>query len=170
MMASVTYAQLGPNGRLGNQLFQLSATIGYSVKYNVPCQFPSWKYQQFFNVPSEMFGSSSSNKTLDESAFCYEEIPLHEGALNLHGYRQSERYFEHCKDLIRQYLTPRDMPVSDELCSIHVRRTDYLKCPTHHPVLTDEWYKQCSFSRVTRSFACTVTTYRGVTRRSLTRE
>ena len=38
----VTYKRLGTNGELGNQLFQIAATIGYAEKIKSDFIFPRW--------------------------------------------------------------------------------------------------------------------------------
>jgi len=126
-------------------MFQIAATVGYAKKYNVPYMFPKWKHQNEFELPNENFVHKRAlrfkNKH-NEPGYTYSEIPF-KPEMNLHGYFQSYKYFDHCKDYIKQIFTPKE-PEDTELfrgiCAIHVRRGDYLKFPKFHPVQTMEYY------------------------------
>lgn len=143
----VTFKQLGNYGRLGNGLFQVAATIGYAKKHNLNYVFPKWEHSHFFQIPQETFKDLALIKTssqYDEPGFGYSEIPFRKDC-NLHGYFQSWKYFSHCEAYIRGVLSPRQEVYKPEdfagLCSIHVRRTDYLKFPNHHPTLDMRYYE-----------------------------
>lgn len=144
----VTFKQLGNYGRIGNSLFEMAATIGYAKKYGVDYVFPKWEHSDFFNIPQEKFVDIKKIKNTyqyDEPKFEYSEIPFKEN-LNLHGYFQSWKYFNHCKDYIKNIFSPKvnhyNKDLYNGMCSIHVRRTDYLKFPNHHPVLYMDYYKE----------------------------
>jgi hypothetical protein len=62
---------------------------------------------------------------------------------NLHGYFQSEKYFEDCKDAIRKEYKFKNPKVSSPIAntvSLHVRRGDYTQHPNHHPLCDLEYY------------------------------
>src|SRR3984957_1804634 len=42
---------LGQLGRLGNQLFQIAATIGIARRNDCPFIFPPWPYAKYFEFP-----------------------------------------------------------------------------------------------------------------------
>ena len=51
----ITYPQLGQNGRLGNQLWQIASTIGIAVDLEEDWSFPDWPYREHFQMPDEWF-------------------------------------------------------------------------------------------------------------------
>lgn len=61
--------------------------------------------------------------------------------LVLNGYYQSEKYFEHCKEKVRQAF---NFPwqLRKGWASIHVRRGDYLKYPKSFPVMDFDYYQR----------------------------
>lgn len=63
--------------------------------------------------------------------------------MDLFGSFQSERYFLPCADLIRDIFAPQSghPPKQEGVCSLHVRRGDYLKRGTHRP-LTLDYYER----------------------------
>ena len=63
--------------------------------------------------------------------------------LNLTGHMQSEKYFEHCKDLIRHYFTMKpltDIKIPAGAIAIHVRRGDY--DDNYHPTQKMDYYNK----------------------------
>jgi hypothetical protein len=143
----ITFSRLGSFGRLGNQLFQISAAIGLANINGDAAKFYNWEYSRYFKNPLN-FGLSQSEirEIYQEKGFHYTEIPYKNG-LDLIGYFQSEKYFKDSEDLIRYHLEFRDdLLTSEEIsqtensCAIHVRRTDYLKFQDYHPVQDLEYY------------------------------
>lgn len=111
----VTYKKLGTNGEFGNQLFQIAAVVGYSLKNNYKCIFPVWKneysqehYSQYFKnkIPqTEHLGDNFT--TYNEPHFYYTEIPSKYAArINLFGFFQSYKYFDDVKDKIFELFEP----------------------------------------------------------------
>jgi len=141
----ITVKDIGHFGRLGNQLFQIAAALGYSKMYDIPAKFPRWicNYDKldfahyFKNKLDETLVPSQISHVFNEPDFSHATIPKFGVATNLHGYFQSDKYWEHCEDTIRHYFEPADFLVnninekySKELsgnpCSIHIRRGDYV--------------------------------------------
>jgi len=152
-------------GGLGNQMFQISATVALALDnndtacfdFNV-CDLPyngrhsiNYKDNVYKNLsPSENFIVSN---IYNEPAFHYTPIKYQPNTL-LVGYFQSEKYFERYKKEIMElfepsqetlnYITQKYPILTDDdvnTVSIHVRRTDYLKFKHVHPVCTIEYYK-----------------------------
>src|SRR4051812_14455054 len=98
----LTYLNLGNNGRLGNQLFQIAATIGIAMKNDEQYIFKPYGYNKFFKkeIPT---GEIIVSKQYNEPFFHYSDVVAKD--CNLHGYFQSEKYFKHCEDLIREYFS-----------------------------------------------------------------
>lgn len=143
-MIVVTFLELGHAGRFGNCCFQLSSTIGYAKKYNVPFVFPTWEQQGMVKLPEGSFIDRNLIRVsshYQEPSYAYQEIPFQESC-SLSGYFQSWKYFEHCKEYIRSILLPESIEELKEYCCIHVRRGDYLKYPNHHPTQTMQYYLQ----------------------------
>ena len=153
-------------GGLGNQMFQISAAWALSKELSTDCGFDlsqthiltqgnkasKYKDTLFRNLKDTRF---DYNKLLTyrEPSFNYSKLPLWDNIL-LIGSFQSSKYFEKFKDNLNEifYLdndkinetTNFIKTVSNNLpvCSIHVRRGDYLKSPSFHPTCTIEYYKK----------------------------
>jgi hypothetical protein len=125
------FKELGNHGRLGNQLFQIAATIGVAKSKNMKPLFPSnWKYRQYFNIPDEYFGTVKTQCKYEEDEskleYCFPQFEKTKNT-EMYGYFQSEKYFEECKDEILEYLTPKAaIPSSVDKVCFHHRRGDYV--------------------------------------------
>ena len=60
----ITYRNLGRNGQLGNQLWQIASTAGIAHREGDQAGFPFWRYRRYFSIPAEMFPDLSSVPTL----------------------------------------------------------------------------------------------------------
>ncbi len=132
-MAYLYYKSLNQH-RLGNSLFMIAATIGVAKQKGMQPLFPAdWKYRKYFNIPDEYFGDCKAQHNYIEQAFTYESnITIQPENTYFSGYFQSEKYFAHCADEIRKYLTPKDViPGSIDAVSIHHRRGDYVGNPNY---------------------------------------
>ena len=87
---NISFSQLGKNGRLGNQLFQIHSTLGIAERLGATAAFPAWEYEKYFE-PSLPHGEMQAN-TVQEIYFHFHEWDIQGGA-DLSGYMQSERYF-----------------------------------------------------------------------------
>lgn len=128
----ITYKKIGHFGRLGNQLFQFSSTIGIAKKVGVDCYFPIENMYNpnvenfldgvtreiYFDIPkyfknvNEVLLPSDKIKyslQIQEPAFHFQsELFNITDGCNLQGYFQTEKYFKHCEDYIRHLLTFND--------------------------------------------------------------
>lgn len=149
-------------GGLGNFMFQIAAVYGYALKngytpiitlqdtFPVHNPFNTYREDLFekiipVNLPLHTF------QRYKEPTFNYEEIPVSENSILLDGYFQSEKYFKHCEQFIKDLFTPTKKEEALQLfkhyegmniCSLHVRRGDYLSRQQHHPVQPLEYYYQ----------------------------
>jgi hypothetical protein len=156
----ITLESLGNNGRLGNQLFQIASTVGIGIKNNVNPIFSSW-YCSYTNKNMSKYFKNSLKYSNDirplnryvERHFNYNQIDYKDNMI-IRGYYQSEKYFNHCEDLIRFYFSPSDeiydkinsiysdmIPEGKKSCSIHIRRGDYVNHPVHG-VCDLDYYKK----------------------------
>jgi hypothetical protein len=149
-------------GGLGNQLFQIFATIAYAIKNKHKFAFPSnitpgitnrhpyWtsflsNLKNFTVNPIPHFGM------LREKGFEYQEIMSISDKDNaiLHGYFQSYKYFEDAYGSICRLIgleKHKSQVVVDypnnysNIISMHFRLGDYKNLPDFHPVLPYEYY------------------------------
>lgn len=142
----ITFPELGAWGRLGNQLFEMAATIGCALEHREPYGFPRWAYEDQFGIRGCFYNTLPEGPAYREAHFYYTPIPHREG-LRLYGFFQTERYFGKFAPRIRQLLTPR-FTISRStylgVASIHVRRGDYLTKPDFHRVLPVEYYDRAA--------------------------
>jgi hypothetical protein len=159
-------------GGLGNQLFQIFATISYAMKTR--------NKFKFLNVPSLGGGDSSTlrytywNSLLNrlkiflmdnypqpmqvirEKGFTYDELPSScEEDTIIVGYFQSYKYFQENYDTIYKLLSMDTVKAKlrDKVClnntqlenmvSMHFRIGDYKKLQHIHPIMTKEYYYRC---------------------------
>lgn len=128
----IAFSRLGKLGRLGNQLFQLAATVSASESFGVPAKFPPWAYAKYF------VGAFDQSLSIDEISQTYYEPTAEYNAipnisnLDLFGYFQCEKYFIDHQEKIRKQFTfvegllPERWQDVEADCAIHVRRGDYL--------------------------------------------
>ena len=157
----VTFSKLGKYGRIGNQLFQIAAAVGYSKKYNIPIRLPKWfcnydkiDYSSYFiNKLDQSYDENLKVQEYKEPKFSYTEIPKSNNPIDLHGYFQSELYFKDYENVIRNYLKPEKFLIdkinrkysdllTGNVCSIHIRRGDYVGSGTHF-VCDLNYYNDC---------------------------
>lgn len=153
----ITMTSLGDNGRLGNQLFQYSSIMGLSHTHNQPLRLKDWKYKDYFIgefplISEEELEELKTVRLINEPTFAYvPEWPyIRENEnVDLHGYLQSEKYWEACKEKVKQTLTFKEdfkiqvrnneqfeKAFSKLTIAISVRRGDYVanKCYLQLPV------------------------------------
>lgn len=160
-----TMSNLSLNGRMGNQLFQISALVGLAEKYNCKYVLPNWHYAQYFKGQFNQMLEVSSIIThkYHEPHFHYSElieediIEVKPGAsqtvIDLSGYFQSEKYWIHCKDKILQVFEFKDDVINNcenyllnsnlslkRLTSIHLRFGDYVNNSYYADLINSNYY------------------------------
>jgi len=138
----VTYA---PTGQLGNILFQIAATEGFSSLHKIPAELPNHKYKHFFrhstvkrqpNKPQPIHEFSEK----DDISFYYQDMkPIDERVTYvIRGYRQNPQYFSHIrKKILHMFMPPVDVErkmhtMGLDIIVMHVRRGDALNHPSYH--------------------------------------
>ena len=104
---------------LGNILFYIASTIGIAVKNGYSFGFPEWNNSKFFANPlPEVIKYDFPRLDVGWGFNGFNVLDN----VSLLGYMQSEKYFEHCPNLIRYYLTLKDLaePIKDTIF-IHYR-------------------------------------------------
>jgi len=148
----VTFSKLGEPefGRLGNQLFQIAATIGIADENQCEFVFPEWSYSSSFKNPLPISVCSDCTPYIVEDSN-FKAINLLPGDWDLRGFFQSEKYFINSKlkvlhyfdpaDQVKEYLWKKyDETIVRKSCSIHVRRGDYAKQSHYFPMQPLEYY------------------------------
>lgn len=158
-MVGVTYDLLGRCGQLGNQMFQYSLLLGIKYKngYDIIID-PETKNKSylfnFFNLSECVINPFIAKNEYRENDFHFNNNIFDvETDTNFIGYYQSEKYFSHCKDIVKKEFTFKNEineKVYDfiknyeqtNLISVHVRRGDYLLNPHIHPQPPLDYYTQ----------------------------
>lgn len=163
-----TYKELGNNGRFGNCLFQIAATIAIAKKNGGESKFPDWKYRDIFKNDIPKFTAIENiTHQYTEPWFHYHEISAEHTYLikddnektiiNLHGYFQSEKYFEHCKEEIKTQFEFSDnikkscnniikeikqTNPNKIIVSLHLRFGDYVDNPYYAQLTQNGYYER----------------------------
>ena len=159
-MGSVTYNGLGTMGRLGNQMFQIAATIGAAIDNDLDYYFKDWKcgythsdFNEFMKNKLKNDPTGNSEVQYQEPGFSYSKINLNPNLnYGLRGYFQSEKYFKNHKDLIlktfelsddfKNVLRSKYGKILSNSCSLHVRRGDYVSKQDYHPLVPLDYYQR----------------------------
>lgn len=164
----VSFLKLEQFGRLGNQMFQIAAVLGFTSAHpDYKPGFIAWKYNCFLTKPlpslPQNWKSNLIFQTYDEPHFHWADIPAEtikkeqkSSSLNLSGYFQSIKYFEKCKgqiydtfDLNPKYKAYIDKLVKKhdlisekyEVIGVHVRKGDYVN-GNYHIDLQRDYYEK----------------------------
>ena len=161
----IGYNHLGKNGRLANQMFQYATTRGIAASKGYDFAIPpsdfqdQWNDHQLFsafklsNVKNIGFINGDYYKEPDNHSHIYlqEFVDNCPDNVSLYGYFQTEKYFKHISDEIREDFTFKDDildPCKEafdftDVISLHVRRSDYLlpQHASHHGLCSLEYYQ-----------------------------
>jgi len=157
-------------GGLGNQLFQIFATISYALRCKLVFKFQDFSYlisgknkrvtywDTLFNDVKKLLlvNSLPPVMLIKEPHFHFTPIPTHNFNNNndfcLDGYYQSHKYFQKdfltiCRmlkiDKKRNAILNKykDVLSLDKCISIHFRLGDYKQVQHVHPIMTNEYYE-----------------------------
>lgn len=149
-------------GGLGNQLFQIFATISYSLNNNKKFLFEREllngitvrkTYWDTFLKELKVFTESKINisKNHIEKNFNYSEIPYYSESIKLSGYFQSAKYFNKHQNKIYEMIKLNDYKkliknkcndLEGNTISLHFRIGDYIKLQNIHPILDLVYYEK----------------------------
>lgn len=164
----ISFNNLGNLGRLANQMFQYAAIKGIAANRGFEFCLPP---KEVFGVKDPMVKNSdtnlyecfllspfsrtiSNNQQYVEQTFAFDENLFNNcpDNLDLVGYFQTEKYFKHIEDEIREDFTFSSDVLDpskeqfqsvfgdSEVISLHVRRGDYVG-HSAHPVQSMEYYE-----------------------------
>lgn len=152
MSGYCTMKAIGNYGRFANGMYQIAGVLGIARRNQLKPVFPLWcnhwhrdgfgskedieLYKHFVNpLPQIPDGIEFTDRHVE---WGYHETILPAGNWNLSGHFQSVKYFEHCIDEVKWYLTMKDeLPLNDYV-AIHVRLGDYDNA--YHPRLDMKYY------------------------------
>ena len=163
----IGFDYLGKAGQLGNQMFQYAATKGIAVNRGYDMCIP--KHDEVFHdgignyLKIELDNPFTihcqrgmiKGSVVQEQGFHFNE-DLFENCpdnVSLFGFFQSEKYFKHIEDEIRQdfkfnsTIQGECEPIVDEVfdqspIALHIRRGDFLINSGNHHNLSLEWYEE----------------------------
>jgi len=160
----ISFNNISNLGRLGNQMFQYAALSGIAKHRGFDFCIPSPEvagkidinvrnsdaniYNTFnLNIQSYQITpySQIKEKTFNFDQELFENCPNN---VDLFGYFQNEKYFEHIEEEIRSEFTfsekvknlCREFLTEKDYISLHIRRGDYLN-NSNHPVQSIEYYQ-----------------------------
>lgn len=157
---SVAFPMLGQVGRLGNQLWQLSSTIGLAVGRDEQPAFPEWAYMDYFSVPQEFFGWIPQGELPPGPGYTDAVTLVPHLDPRAATYLQDYGLFAHHLDLIRFFLEPSELAektlatntefreLPKPVLGVHVRRGDNAYDPETpnkhlwHPMPPASYYLQ----------------------------
>jgi hypothetical protein len=148
-------------GGLGNYMFQIATAFSLAVEnkdellYNINDSVTIHKHlNSYLNNIFNKINFTNKNLLIteiyEEPHFHYKKIE-YKPNLKLNGYYQSEKYFINNRDKVidlfkinpetELYIKNKygDF-LKEDICSLHVRRGDYLKFPDYHPVCDVDYY------------------------------
>ena len=99
----ITFSKIGKKGNLGNQLFQIAATIGLATKNGREFSFLPWKYQNGFNNQLPLLSSDLSNfVNVVEEEYHHYQWNFEDKKYDIDGWLQTEKYFD--AELTKHYF------------------------------------------------------------------
>jgi len=148
----ITACSIGNNGRLGNQMFQYAALVGISCHKKYDFYSPADQLFSLFdmkNMPREP-PKFVNRRRISERMFCFDEQLFNQlpDEVDLFGYFQTRKYWQHCEKEITEIFTFKEKPnqdtkeICESSCFLHIRRTDYLNLPDYHTNLNFDYYNE----------------------------
>jgi hypothetical protein len=166
----ITYPCL--NGRFGNQIFEIVATLGLARKSNRVAKFPKWEYSDLFEYDPNFMPLITKeemelkNDVLQEEE-CYDFIEHKFGHLShqtfpllkVEGFRQHFKYFNFIAYDVRSFLTFKGIhklyvqerlaivSKSNTRIGLHIRRGDYVNNPGYDICTVSYYLKAVDYFR-----------------------
>ena len=166
---TIAFNYLGKLGQLGNQMFQYAATLGVARYLGVTFTIPDHnevlvdalgnklRIELFdcFNIKPDNKGLLKTDNVLSEKGFEFDSGILNTDKTNdftLYGFFQTEKYFKHCEDEVRNQFTFKEQIVNEcndiiEECfdnpiALHIRRGDFLINSGNHYNQSLDYYEK----------------------------
>lgn len=145
-------------GYLGNQLFEIASTIGIAEKNNVSYSFPEWKYSKYFKNKLPIYTENNFKNVINEKQFNYYDVEVSkDGNTDLKGWFQSEKYFEHCKEKIKECFIFEESFIEEtkkklfykltdkKICAISIKRGAYVNNFNYYDLGIDYYLKALKY-------------------------
>jgi hypothetical protein len=142
----VTYRQLGLNGRLGNQLWQIFSTVGIAKMNKKTPVFPNWSYMDSFSFPKSLFRDAIPTQAIESPYFA-------KYLKSQSGYLQDLKLIRDVGTEIGQWTMPSEkisqaVEVLDSKYdfknrhAMHIRRGDYVALSNYHSLPPANWFRE----------------------------
>jgi glycosyl transferase family 11 len=136
-------------GRLGNNMFQMAAAIGLATKHGESARFDKGdlakvQLDHYFSGVLALCTRCKVSEVYEEPTFRFHQIQYTKN-MQLRGWWQSEKHFEHCRDEVLRAFNFN--PGTEELrgrgvVGVHVRRGDYVNLVGQFPTVTLEYLEE----------------------------
>src|SRR6188768_1733607 len=129
------------SGRTGNQLFQAATLIAHAKRNGAEAIFPDKNKSKYTSEPTLKLKPSYEGQPIkftyqEPKDFTYQPIP-YVPDMELIGYFQTEKHFKDYREDIVKAFNFKTARIN--CVSVHVRRGDYLRHGTIHPVVTMDY-------------------------------
>ena len=165
---TVAFNYLGKLGQLGNQMFQYAATLGIARYTGVAFTIPDHdevvvdalgnrlRIELFdcFDIKPDNTGLLQTDHVISEKGFEFDSTILHSSRqvdYTLYGFFQTEKYFKHCADEVRQQFSFKQEIIGeckeiienyfDDPIGLHIRRGDFLINSGNHYNQSLDYYE-----------------------------
>lgn len=151
----ITFKNWGRLGRWGNMAYQLAGLIGLARKTGQSWAVPlaiNYDHKDRFNTVEDIeiykylvnelhaIPNECLNLPHHWISWGYHEFMPPEN-IDIAGHLQSWKYFSHCMDEVRHYLTFKDEYPDNDFCALHWRAGDYTDgIETYHPRMKRDYY------------------------------
>jgi len=151
---SIDYIIPSIAGRLGNNLFMIANAYNKAINYNKQLVVCKSQVHQIDNYFDNIFRDIDYIETFEDNKNYNPDIPSNDKHSIYVGYFQSENHFKNNADKIKSIFNPpesfiekikSEIPIIFEksICSINVRKGDYLSYPNYHPTVSKEYIQYC---------------------------
>lgn len=135
--STLTYPDLGYMGRMGNQMFEIAATIAIAYQNKCRLTFPSYLRELPLESLFDLTNWPIEDVYCDHYIYEFDNyenitIPSDGKVYGLKGYRQSYWYFQDIREHLPSIFPLKCASAPEHYIAVHIRRTDYLKS---YPVL-----------------------------------
>jgi hypothetical protein len=160
----LAFNHLGSLGRLGNQMFEYAALRGIAAHHGYEWCIPpsdrkgieNYSLHECFKLAPQINEDVKEFQYVQEPHFHFSEELFEKcpDNVSLYGFFQSEKYFKHIENQIREDFVWRDdvwntcKEIFDQIVpdgkaiSLHVRRTDQVVKSKYHPVQPNIYYEK----------------------------
>jgi len=166
---TIAFNYLGKMGQLGNQMFQYASTLGIARYNGVSFTVPNHdelvvdvlgnrlRIELFdcFDIKPDNIGFLNTENVFQEKGFEFDINILHGNSqidYTLYGFFQTEEYFKHCADEVRQQFLFKQEIINeckqivddcfDNPIAIHIRRGDFLINSDNHYNQNLDYYEE----------------------------